>query len=140
MSNFFVLYRSKAAKTLDEKTIVDLVATSIRNNQRDGLTGFLHTEQNHFLQFLEGPRAALMRKVAQIRKDRRHFNFIILADGETDERLFPDWDMGKLPENISSLMPREWMYPSPIVDPLPLLHAFAHYAGQVETSRLTASE
>lgn len=140
MSHFFVLYRSKAVKTLDEKTVVDIVATSIRNNQRDGLTGFLHTEQSHFLQFLEGPRAPLMRKVAQIRKDRRHINFIILADGETDARLFPDWDMGTLPASISALMPKEWMYPSPIVDPLPLLHAFAHYAAQVETARLTALE
>jgi hypothetical protein len=137
MSLYFVLYRSKATKPLNEATIIDIVAKSMRNNPRDGLTGFLHTEDNHFLQFLEGPRDPLMRKIAKIRKDRRHMNFIILADGEIDERFFPEWGIGRLPEEVTEIMGKDWMFPSPAVNPLPLLQAFAEYAGHAHITQIT---
>jgi len=122
---------------------MDIVATSLRNNARDGITGFLHSEQDHFLQYLEGPHDAVMTKLAKIQKDPRHYNFMILADGTTDERLYPGWDMGQLealhPDDTALLHAMSaWLKPDPDIDPLPILSAFAASALGANASEITA--
>lgn len=132
MQLYFALYRSKATRDLTDKMVVDIMTTSLRNNARDGLTGFLHTDHGHFLQYLEGLHDPLMHRLSVIQRDSRHQNFMIMADGTIDERLFPDWDMGQ----ISHLMPNRdshealnsWMRSNATTDPLPLLHGFATHA------------
>ena len=130
----FVLYRSVATFKLTQKAVLEIVLKSIRNNASDNLTGFLHTYQGHFLQFLEGPSDALSNRLAKIQRDRRHKNFIILAEGAIDERFFPNWDMGQIaPEHLPTEGPfaeLDWLRPDPDVDALPLLHAFTAHAGQ----------
>lgn len=130
----FALYRSKATRKVTEKTVIDILAKSIRNNESEGLTGFLHTDHDHFLQYLEGPPNPLMRKLVRIQKDRRHKNFMILAEGVIDERFFPDWDMGQISNTIlpfeGLLSNKSWLKPNPDIDPVPLLQAFAAHAGQ----------
>ncbi|SIO27578.1 Sensors of blue-light using FAD [Rhodovulum sp. ES.010] len=134
MELHFVLYRSAARKPLDEKTVVDILAQSVRNNPKEGLTGFLHVDRGCFLQYLEGPSGPLTRMVARIQRDRRHKGFMILARGTIDERFFPDWEMGQISdENLPSdgiLADRSWLQPRPDIDPLPLIRAFAAHAGQ----------
>lgn len=129
----FVLYRSEARRALTEKIVVDIVATSVRNNARDGLTGFLHTDRNCFLQYIEGPPGPLERKVAEIARDRRHTRFEILAEGAIDRRFFPDWDMGQVrlsPGGILGFVhERDWMRRGVEIDPVPLIRAFAAHAG-----------
>lgn len=140
----FALYRSKAKRPITQKTIIDILAKSVRNNNGEGLTGFLHTDHDHFLQYLEGPPATLMRKLARIRKDHRHKNFMILAEGVLDERLFPDWDMGQISQDIlpfeGLLSTRSWLQPTPDIDPLPLLQAFAAHAGRIEDMAIVEIE
>ncbi|TCP44434.1 BLUF domain-containing protein [Rhodovulum marinum] len=130
----FILYRSTARRGFDDKTIIGILAESVRNNPKEGLTGFLHMERGCFLQYLEGPRGPLTRKVARIQKDRRHKDFLLLAEGTLDTRFFPDWDMGQIPEeNLPTdgiLAERSWLEPQPDIDPLPLIQAFAAHAGQ----------
>jgi hypothetical protein len=60
MDIHFVLYRSRARRKLTQQIMIDILAQSLRNNPQDGLTGFLHTERDHFLQYLEGPSRPLM--------------------------------------------------------------------------------
>lgn len=136
MQLHFLLYRSVATRKLDETCVRDILAKSIRNNARDGLSGFLHADRERFLQYIEGPGDALARRVVKIQKDRRHTGFKVLAEGAIDARFFPDWDMGyieelaKLPKGVSE---RElWFAEDPDLDPLPLLAAFAAHAGAVE--------
>ncbi|MGC9418159.1 MAG: BLUF domain-containing protein [Rhodovulum sp.] len=130
----FILYRSTARRGFDDKTFIGILAESMRNNPREGLTGFLHVERGCFLQYLEGPRGPLTRKVAHIQKDRRHKDFLFLAEGTLDERFFPNWDMGQIPEeNLPTdgiLAEKSWLKPDPDIDPLPLIRAFAAHAGQ----------
>ena len=138
----FVLYRSKAKRHLRGRVVSEIVRISLLNNQRDGLTGFLHTDQDHFLQYLEGPKDPLMHRISVIQRDLKHYNFIILADGTLDERLFPDWDMGQItllqPQFNGASIDMGWMRPNPDVDPLPLLTAFAAHALKGEQVAITA--
>ena len=138
----FVLYRSFARRKLDEATMVDILAESIRNNAREGITGFLHADLDRFLQYLEGPPGPLMRKVAQIQKDRRHKDFLILAEGTIEERFFPHWDMGEITlDSLPSrglLARRSWTRSTPDIDPLPLIRAFAAHAGKLDNTEFIA--
>lgn len=137
----FALYRSKAKKHLNADIVSKIIQTSLRNNKRDGLTGFLHTDKDHFLQYLEGPHDPLMHRLSVIQRDLQHYNFMILADGTTDERLFPDWDMGQIkflqPQFGDSAIDMGWMRPNPNVDVLPLLTAFATHALDGEKVTIT---
>ncbi|WP_439143233.1 BLUF domain-containing protein [Planktotalea sp.] len=138
----FVLYRSKAKRHLRGRVVSEIVRVSLLNNQRNGLTGFLHTDKDHFLQYLEGPKEPLMRRLSIIQQDERHNTFNILADGTLDERLFPHWDMGQIELlqtqfNLSSI-DMGWMRPGQDVDPLPLLTAFAAHALEGEKVTITA--
>lgn len=139
----FALYRSKAKSHLNADMVSKIIKASVRNNAREGLTGFLHTDQDHFLQYLEGPHDALMHRLSVIQRDLKHYNFRILADGTIDERLFPDWDMGQIrflqPQFEGSALDMGWMRPNRDVDAVPLLSAFAAHAldgAQVEITAL----
>ncbi len=140
MLNSFVLYRSYARRPLDQKTIAEILLTSLRNNSQEGLTGFLHTDEDNFLQYIEGPPGPLMRKVSQIQKDHRHIRFKILAEGETDGRVFPDWDMGQIdPELLPAnevLANKPWLHVKFNADPLSLIRAFADHAGQSQNVQI----
>lgn len=129
----FVLYRSTARRRITEDMMVDILAASARNNPREGLTGFLHVDRGCFLQYIEGPTGPLSRKVRQIQADRRHKDFQVLGEGPVDERIFPDWDMGRieLPPNSGhdALIRGDWHHPEKDIDPIPLVLAFAAVAG-----------
>lgn len=133
MEHSFVLYRSKARRNLGQAAVLDIVTTSARANAREGLTGFLHFDRGYFLQYLEGPKGPLARKVARIHKDRRHSEMVILADGTIDERFFESWDMGQIDANLlpidGPLATNSWLLPAENVNPQPLIEAFAAYAG-----------
>ena len=53
METHFVLYCSKARKKILMETTIAILTKSVRNNRQEGLTGFLHTDNDHFLQYLE---------------------------------------------------------------------------------------
>ncbi|HDR29559.1 BLUF domain-containing protein [Rhodovulum sp.] len=132
---FFLLCRSTARRPLDRATTVtDILAASPHNNPGDGVTGFLHVDRGCFLQYLEGPRAPLLRTAARINEDLRHTDFRILAEGTIDERFLPDRDMGQIAsKNLPTdglLAERTWLRPDPDIDPLPLILAFALHANR----------
>lgn len=142
MELYFTLYRSKARRPITQELTFSILASSLHNNANEGLTGFLHTDRGHFLQFLEGPRGPLLRKLARIQKDRRHQDFIILAEGVIEERLFPDWDMGQIDRDLleitDGLQDQAWLHPAPEIDPLTLLNAFAAHSGNLDERRIEA--
>ena len=141
MDIHFALCRSKARSHLNAEIVGNIINTSLRNNSADGLTGFLHTYKDHFLQYIEGPHDPLMHRLSVIQRDLKHYNFIILADGTLDERLFPDWDMGQIPylqpQHQGAALDMGWMRPNPDVDALPLLTAFAAHALKGEEVTIT---
>ncbi len=73
--------------------IRSILATSRRNNARDGITGGLLFSEGCFAQVLEGPLDALESAFERIQCDERHSDVTVLQSGPIATRDFPDWSM-----------------------------------------------
>lgn len=118
MSDLFgLLYRSRAARALDERDLLPLLMASLRNNARVGVTGLLlygppdapppvdedappaavlvpFDGPGVFVQWLEGPEDAVRATFDRIRADARHTGVEVLGEsGDRERRLFPSWAM-----------------------------------------------
>lgn len=71
-----------------------ILAVSRRNNQRDGLTGYLVSDGIWFVQILEGDHEKVMATLIRIRFDQRHSDIAVLRTREIRTRSFPQWSMG----------------------------------------------
>jgi hypothetical protein len=127
-----LLYRSRATRELDERELLPILMTSMRNNARVGVTGILlygpptplpepdpdappvaavvpFEGPGVFVQWLEGPEAAVEKTYARIDADPRHTDVEILDRGTSERRLFPHWSMGlntvrSLPETTGDVI------------------------------------
>jgi hypothetical protein len=72
----------------------DILAVSRRNNQRDGITGYLVSDGTWFLQILEGDHEKVMAALVRIRFDARHSDVAVISTREIRTRSFPHRSMG----------------------------------------------
>ncbi|HME09828.1 MAG TPA: BLUF domain-containing protein [Bryobacteraceae bacterium] len=93
MSVNYLLYSSTAVVHFTQADLVQLLKLSRVNNQAHQLSGMLLTRGDKFIQWLEGPVEEIEILVDKIRRDRRHKNLRVLADGTLPVRAFPDWSM-----------------------------------------------
>jgi hypothetical protein len=70
-----------------------ILATSRRNNARDGITGLLYSDGTRFLQALEGPDAEVESAFERIKADPRHRAIVALSRRRIDAREFGEWEM-----------------------------------------------
>lgn len=91
---FFLLYLSRASNDMNEATLKEIVDTSHENNRPDGLTGCLLFQDGYFLQLLEGSREKVLHLMERVKRDPRHQNVQIVAQGYEQRRIFLDWSMG----------------------------------------------
>ena len=126
-----LLYRSHATRELDERDLLPILMSSMRNNARVGVTGVLlygpPTSQpapnpdappattivpfegpGVFVQWLEGPEDAIRSTYERIDADPRHTDVEILDSGTGERRLFPHWSMAletvrALPETAADI-------------------------------------
>ena len=87
----------------EESMLAGILFDARRCNARDDITGALICRQDLYLQFLEGPKAALDATFARISRDDRHLEVKRLAYGQAEARLFPTWAMRDDPA-------RSWMW------------------------------
>lgn len=92
-----LIYASRVQPNVSPTALRDILATSQKNNERDGITGALVFTGAVFLQCLEGDRAMVNKTYHRIVPDDRHGDPQILALEEIVERDFSDWSMGYLP-------------------------------------------
>ena len=87
------LYRSRA--TVPARSVADglIYLQSRDGNRRRGVTGYLHPEDGHYVQYLEGPPDGLAAIEDRIRRDWRHGEIGALLRGEIRVRRFSGWDM-----------------------------------------------
>lgn len=78
----------------DIKVINDILTTSIRNNERQDITGALLYLDGGILQVLEGRRGPLYDTFDAIVNDDRHTGMIVLLEKAIAVRSFSDWRMG----------------------------------------------
>lgn len=91
-----LFYVSRAAATLTELEVRQILQISQRNNRRKDITGCLLYTGTHFAQVLEGEPALLDELVDRIARDTRHSDFVVAIDHQVGIRRFPDWSMGIL--------------------------------------------
>ncbi len=99
----YVIYQSKARGPADPAVHNAILERSQINNRAAELTGFLHREGDCFLQYIEGPKGPLHETINRIRRDQRHTDMSILAEGRRDSRTLPDWQMGFVDKSQLSL-------------------------------------
>jgi Sensors of blue-light using FAD len=105
------LHRLKYVSTphagLDEAQLRNILKSARQHNAPRGLTGFLAFSPEHFLQVLEGGRAALTECFMRIARDERHHSVVLLSFEAIQQRDFCDWSMGYMalgPRHQSVLM------------------------------------
>lgn len=90
----FLIYTSSAVTPFSPSELVDLLATSHRNNASLGVTGMLLYKDGNVMQLLEGEEAVVQTLYNKIERDPRHRGLLTLLRGAQPERQFPDWSMG----------------------------------------------
>ena len=88
------LYRSTSQLAGGERDLRAILTEARQRNLRLDLTGFLHLEDGHFYQWLEGPPGPLAEVAAMIERDPRHRDMRYLWRGTQPMRQFADWRMG----------------------------------------------
>jgi class 3 adenylate cyclase len=87
-------YISKAAPLLPFSEIQSIGNVSIRNNQRDEITGVLLYLNGLFFQMIEGEAEKIDKLYEKILKDERHTDILCLkTEYHLTERKFPNWAM-----------------------------------------------
>lgn len=89
-----LLYVSTARTKLGTEELDSILATSRRNNERDGITGMLVYCDGNFMQAVEGDAAKIDELQGRLANDLRHHQITIIARYPVEERQFPDWSMG----------------------------------------------
>lgn len=90
-----IIYTSVTTKTTgraaDDCTAILRVASG--RNGLDGITGLLYTEEDSFLQVIEGPEESVAELLESLYADTRHRDIRILVDQIVEHREFGDWMM-----------------------------------------------
>jgi hypothetical protein len=77
----------------DDAMLNGILIDARRSNERSGITGMLISRPDIYLQFLEGPSAAIEAIFSRIAQDDRHLGVKRLYASVAQDRLFPDWAM-----------------------------------------------
>jgi len=90
----YLVYISTAYRLMNQDELLDILAVSRKNNQKNKLTGMLLYGEGTFIQVLEGDESTLENIYQTIKADERHKNIIKMAEGTIDQPNFPEWSMG----------------------------------------------
>lgn len=89
-----LIYASTAVRELSDAELAAILESSIRHNQKNGITGLLLYARATFLQALEGRQAAVEETYERIQRDNRHTDLTIIEWQPILRRSFSDWSMG----------------------------------------------
>lgn len=90
----YTIYKSRALIARDSEEHDRILSACRRRNGRDDISGFLHREEDIFIQYLEGPPDKIASTLARIKSDPRHRDVEVLDTGDLKKRHLPDWQMG----------------------------------------------
>jgi len=90
-----IVYRSTttagSGRAADD--IPDIVRQAAARNGIEGITGLLYSEDDAFLQVIEGPSDCVSDLMGRLYDDDRHRDMTILVDRPVVQREFGDWTM-----------------------------------------------
>lgn len=96
----YLIYVSQAVRPMTQDELAEILRISREHNVRDAITGLLIYRfspadgRGNFMQLLEGEEPTVRDAYARIAADQRHHTKIVLEEGDTPDRNFPDWSMG----------------------------------------------
>ncbi len=108
----YFIYQSKAADNLKPSDIDAILASAKAYNKESGITGVLLYDENSFLQFIEGPKAALIKAYQRIKSASQHHAIFELANEPSEKKYFQAWDMGfckTTHSNLQSIANANWV-------------------------------
>lgn len=91
---YSLVYVSTATKAYGNEELEQILDESRNWNKQVSITGLLLYKAPNFMQFLEGPKEAVLQILGKIKTDPRHHSMIVLRHEERAERLFQSWSMG----------------------------------------------
>lgn len=104
-----LLYTSRMAGGVVRDDLSDIVQTSRKNNEKQGITGALCYSTLFFLQCLEGPSDVINELYGSIIRDARHVDVTLLAYSDIHQRIFAKWAMAYIRANeVESLILRKY--------------------------------
>ena len=121
-----LLYASRAAANSQPALLESILSQSRTHNPEKGLTGILCYGGDIFMQVLEGGRQEVNALYADLLRDSRHTDVVILRYEEITERRFSGWTMGQV--NLEKINPSILLKYSarPVLDPSKTSRA-SHY-------------
>ncbi|MFZ6799271.1 BLUF domain-containing protein [Undibacterium sp. Di24W] len=93
MSLLQLIYASDLSGS-NESELSTILSASVRNNEKNGITGMLVYKNGRFLQVLEGKKENVLETYGRIGKDPRHQSIVLLLKDAIESRDFKDWSMG----------------------------------------------
>lgn len=91
-----LIYVSTAHPSLDGGGVFDIVNHSSRRNSSRGVSGFLIFANGLFLQYIEGPAAALDALMVDLEGDPRHHSITVIDRRPSEKRAFATWTMKRV--------------------------------------------
>jgi hypothetical protein len=91
MMRLIYFSRHRLDQWYDDKgrDIAEILAISVANNQRDGVTGALIVDNHWFVQALEGAESAVSATFERILRDQRHRDVSLVTMEAIPERRYP---------------------------------------------------
>ena len=96
------LYRSRALVKPRSQADGLVYLQACKLNRALQVTGYLHRDSTHYVQYVEGPVASLRKLKQRIQRDGRRYDIETLQEGVTPRRRFLAWDMAFTNEEIAS--------------------------------------
>jgi hypothetical protein len=90
----YFIYQSTAADHLKPSDIDAILASAKAYNREFDITGVLLYDESNFLQFLEGPKASLIKAYQRIKSASQHHSIFELANEASEKKYFQEWGMG----------------------------------------------
>jgi len=88
-----IIYMSSLV-TSDLEVMRNIVATSIKNNKRNDITGMMLYSDGNIVQAIEGKKEALKATFSRILVDVRHVGIYILLEEKVEHRDFETFSFG----------------------------------------------
>ncbi len=104
-----LVYASRMASGVVHDDLSDILQTSRRNNEKQGITGALCYSAVGFLQCLEGSSDVINKLYGSIIRDARHVDVTLLAYCDIHQRIFAKWAMAYIrADEVESLILRKY--------------------------------
>jgi len=95
MNNIYkLIYVSRETQPISEAELLEILDKARSANAEKGITGLLLYNNGCIIQLLEGEETTVEQLYKKIELDTRHTGLLRLYSTHTDQRDFPNWNMG----------------------------------------------